>query len=160
MVFSSSSSLLRCCWPSCHFLPALFTAGMLVGHCIIHAADVTSAQDIESTKREIQDQLKVLREDIDTHMFEYRANRKLSLQLRDMVAEGKLEEAQTMAEQQVEAHLGKIFTDKAYRKVCVVDMFWCCRTCHFGPVAVHIDFAVSQSFVRHSCCYLGLCLHM
>eukprot|EP00878_Enallax_costatus_P005708 GHUV01005985.1.p1 GENE.GHUV01005985.1~~GHUV01005985.1.p1 ORF type:complete len:449 (+),score=181.87 GHUV01005985.1:226-1572(+) len=73
-------------------------------------------QDIETTKREIQEQLKSLRDEIDSHMFEYRANRKLSLQLRDMVAEGKLEEAQAMAEQQVEAHLSKIYSDAAYRK--------------------------------------------
>jgi uncharacterized coiled-coil DUF342 family protein len=73
-------------------------------------------QDLEATKREIQDQLKATRDEIDTHMFEYRANRKLSLQLRDLVAEGKLEEAQAMAEQQTEAHLSKILRDAAYRK--------------------------------------------
>jgi hypothetical protein len=34
-------------------------------------------------------------------MFEYRANRKLSLQLRDLVEEGKVEEATRLAEEQV-----------------------------------------------------------
>lgn len=61
--------------------------------------------------------MKSTRDEIDSHMFEYRANRKLSLQLRDLVAEGKLEEAQAMAEQQTEAHMSKILTDAAYRKV-------------------------------------------
>lgn len=58
-------------------------------------------QDIEATKKEVQDQLKVLREENDEAMFEFRANRKLGVQLRDLVAEGKVEEAQKMAEEQV-----------------------------------------------------------
>lgn len=67
-------------------------------------APCTRAQDIEATKKEVQDQLKVLREENDEAMFEFRANRKLGVQLRDLVAEGKLEEAQKMAEEQVGCH--------------------------------------------------------
>lgn len=63
------------------------------------------AQDIEATKKEVQDQLKALREDNDTAMFEFRANRKLGVELRDLVAEGKIEEAQKMAGEQVGAVL-------------------------------------------------------
>lgn len=59
------------------------------------------AQDIETTKRELQEQIKGKRDEIDAGMFEYRANRKLSLQLRDLVDEGKLEEATRIAEEQV-----------------------------------------------------------
>lgn len=73
-------------------------------------------QDLESTKRDIQEQLKSLREEIDGHMFEWRANRKLSLQLRDLVAEGKAEEASSIAEQQVENYLGKLLTDTGFRR--------------------------------------------
>jgi len=58
-------------------------------------------QDIEVTKKEVQDQLKALREENDEAMFEFRANRKLGVQLRDLVAEGKVEEAQKMAAEQV-----------------------------------------------------------
>lgn len=58
-------------------------------------------QDIEATKKEVQDQLKALRDENDEAMFEFRANRKLGVQLRDLVAEGKVEEAQKMAEEQV-----------------------------------------------------------
>jgi hypothetical protein len=60
-------------------------------------------QDIEATKKEVQDQLKALREENDLAMFEFRANRKLGVELRDLVAEGKIEEAQKMAEEQVGA---------------------------------------------------------
>jgi uncharacterized protein (UPF0335 family) len=72
-------------------------------------------QDLESTKRDIQEQLKSVREEIDSHMFEWRANRKLSLQLRDLVAEGKAEEASALAEQQVESYLTKLLTDTSFR---------------------------------------------
>jgi uncharacterized protein (UPF0335 family) len=74
-------------------------------------------QDLESTKRDIQEQLKSVREEIDSHMFEWRANRKLSLQLRDLVAEGKAEEATSIAEQQVESYLAKLLTDTSFRWV-------------------------------------------
>lgn len=87
-------------------------------------------QDLESTKREIQDQLKTLRDEIDSHMFEYRANRKLSLQLRDLVADGKLEDAQAMAQQQVEAQLSKMMSDVAYRKVGIASA---------GSLLLHAD---------------------
>jgi hypothetical protein len=60
-------------------------------------------QDIEATKKEVQDQLKALREENDEAMFEFRANRKLGVELRDLVAEGKVEEAKQMAEEQVGA---------------------------------------------------------
>lgn len=72
-------------------------------------------QDLETTKREIQDQMRALREQIDSHMFEWRANRKLSLQLRDLVADGQVEEAQAIAEQQVESYLTKLLTDASFR---------------------------------------------
>jgi hypothetical protein len=49
----------------------------------------------------VQEQLKVLRDDNDVAMLEFRANRKLGVTLRDLVAEGKVEEAQAMAEEQV-----------------------------------------------------------
>lgn len=58
-------------------------------------------QEIEETKKKVQDQLKVLREENDEAMFEFRANRKLGVQLRDLVAEGKVEEAQKLAAEQV-----------------------------------------------------------
>lgn len=72
-------------------------------------------QDVESTKRELQEQIRVQREEIDAHMFEWRANRKLSLQLRDLVTEGKLEEATSLAEQQVQSYLTKLLVDSSYR---------------------------------------------
>eukprot|EP00775_Hariotina_reticulata_P001871 gene1871-2208_t len=73
-------------------------------------------QDIETTKRELQEQIKGKRDEIDAGMFEYRANRKLSLQLRDLVDEGKLEEATGIAEEQVDSYLVKLNTDKVYRR--------------------------------------------
>jgi uncharacterized protein (UPF0335 family) len=76
-----------------------------------------SLQELESSKRDIQEQLKSVREEIDAHMFEWRANRKLSLQLRDLVAEGKAEEATSIAEQQVESYLAKLLTDTSFRCV-------------------------------------------
>ncbi|KAF8056252.1 PPI1 [Scenedesmus sp. PABB004] len=71
--------------------------------------------EIEATKRELQDRIKGMREEIDAHMFEWRANRKLSLQLRDLVAEGKTEEATAIAEQQIESYLAKL-SEPGYRK--------------------------------------------
>lgn len=73
-------------------------------------------QDIEATKKEVQDQLKALREENDEAMFEFRANRKLGVELRDLVAEGKVEEAKQMAEEQVETYMGKLNSDKAFKQ--------------------------------------------
>jgi hypothetical protein len=73
-------------------------------------------QEIEAHKTEIQEQLKAAREENDSAMFEYRENRKLSLQLRDLVDLGNLDDATKMAEEQVELYLAKIINDPAYRK--------------------------------------------
>jgi hypothetical protein len=56
---------------------------------------------MEATKKEVQDKLKALRQENDEAMFEFRANRKLGVQLRDLVTEGKVEEAQKLAAEQV-----------------------------------------------------------
>lgn len=72
-------------------------------------------QDLEITKREIQGQLSSLRGQIDNHMSEWQANRKLRLQLRDLVTEGKVQEAQAIAEQQVESYITKLLTDSSFR---------------------------------------------
>eukprot|EP00879_Flechtneria_rotunda_P024981 GHRR01026509.1.p1 GENE.GHRR01026509.1~~GHRR01026509.1.p1 ORF type:complete len:412 (+),score=248.16 GHRR01026509.1:238-1473(+) len=63
-----------------------------------------------------------MREEIDNHMFEWRDNRKLSLQLRDLVAEGKVDEAAAIAEQQVETYLKKLLADTTYR--CDYTKLW------------------------------------
>jgi len=73
-------------------------------------------QEIEAHKTEIQEQLKAAREENDAAMFEYRENRKLSLQLRDLVDAGDLGEATKTAEEQVELYLAKLINDPAYRK--------------------------------------------
>jgi hypothetical protein len=75
-------------------------------------------QDIEVTKNEVQDQLKALRAENDEAMFEFRANRKLGVEIRDLVAEGKVKEAQKLAEEQVGAN-GSIATGKLQTLACV-----------------------------------------
>ncbi|KAF6262596.1 hypothetical protein COO60DRAFT_599115 [Scenedesmus sp. NREL 46B-D3] len=88
---------------------------LAVVQAVVNEYDV-ERQDLETAKREIQEQLKSVRDEIDSHMFEWRANRKLSLQLRDLVAVGQLEEATSIAEQQVELYLTKLLADASYRR--------------------------------------------
>lgn len=52
-------------------------------------------------------------------MLEYRANRKLGLQIRDMVAEGRLEDAKAMAANQVGEVGGGVPTHRVAVSRCV-----------------------------------------
>lgn len=90
----------------------------------LHAPMLSPAQDIEATKKEVQDQLKVLREENDEAMFEFRANRKLGVQLRDLVAEGKVKEAQKMAEEQVGFATGSFSHMQAAQRGRGVVLLW------------------------------------
>lgn len=67
-------------------------------------------------KNEVLEQLEKQRKEIDASMVDYRANRKLSLDVRDMVAAGQVEEARALATQQVDEWLSKLSTDTAARK--------------------------------------------
>lgn len=72
--------------------------------------------EAEAKKNAVAAKLDAARESKDGSSQGYRGYRKLSLTLRDLVEEGRAEEAEAQAEQQVEALLTSLLSDAAFRR--------------------------------------------
>lgn len=78
--------------------------------------DQEEQEQAVTEKNNILAKLDQARLEIETHMKDYRENRKFSMQVRDLVAAGKVEDAQNMCLEQTETFTVKINTDSVFRK--------------------------------------------
>jgi len=72
--------------------------------------------DVVKAKNDALEQLQKIRSDMDVTLADYRENRKLSLEVRDLVAAGNIAEAREKAAEQVNAQISKLVDDTKYRK--------------------------------------------
>lgn len=72
--------------------------------------------DVVKAKNDALDKLQKIRGEMDVTLQDYRDNRKLSLEVRDQVAAGNVEEARSKAAEQVDALMAKLAADYPYRK--------------------------------------------